>query len=429
MLQQLRRGVPQVLGGQRPQQGLPQGVGVPGQKGMDLCKVAPRLPQQVFTAGTAPGLLRVVETRQPFLPQPVAPGADPGARLLLRPGQRDGRDGRWGAEGKFRPALRRVLRRGQRQNGPVLRRAAAERFGIPSVPDGGGVHVPDPQLHLYAPARIRLQLGDGDQAGLVQDLQGHLRTGLGAEGVGLHRGVAGGLIMPHRLPLPVQRRAVELCVLRRAEGAAVHQHGPGGGGVEPAPVQHRLRLAGAQKTPAAMAQHLYPGVVVVAVGPAGGVHLPGGQAHAAQRGHQKGRFLPAASASAAEHGQRRGGPPVLCLVRSVLLAPAVDLLHRLLLVQAPDPLPQQGMEQGAVVGQILVIDPGTEDILLIRLLAQRGAPGHGAPQAGGVLCQRLHQGAGIGRPILRQGRLQEGQFIHGITPYIRAMISQNTVVE
>ena len=50
-----------------------------------------------------------------------------------------------------------------------------------------------------------------------------------------------------------------------AEDPAVDQHGPGGGGDEPAPVQLRLRLAGPQEPPFASAQDFHPGVVVVAV--------------------------------------------------------------------------------------------------------------------------------------------------------------------
>ena len=161
---------------------------------------------------------------------------------------------------------------GEGQFGPVLGLAAAEGFFLP----GGQVEVADPQLHPDLAGMVGGEGGDGAEPGLVEDLQRNGFPRLGLEGVGFGVGVAGSLVVVQGLSLSAQGGAVEGQVGHRAEGAAVDQYGPGGGGVEPAPVQHRLRFTGAQEAPPALAQHLHPGVVVVAVGPAGGVHLPGG---------------------------------------------------------------------------------------------------------------------------------------------------------
>ena len=224
-------------------------------------------------------------------------------------------------------------------------------------------------------------------------------------------GVAGCLVVVQGLALSAKGSTVEGQVGHRAEGAAVDQHGPGGGGVEPAPVQHRLRLAGSQEAPLALAQHLHPGVVVVAVGPAGGVHLPGGQAHRAQGGHQEGGLLPAPAAAAAVYRQGGGGAVVLGLIAGLFMAPAVDLQGGLLLGQVLHPVPQMAVKQCPVVGQILVVDPGAEDVLLVGLPAERSAPGDGLAQHMAVGGEGLKQGLGVAVPVLRQGLPDKSQFL------------------
>ena len=83
-----------------------------------------------------------------------------------------------------------------------------------------------------------------------------------------------------------------------AEGAGVHEHGARRGGVEPSQVKHSLGLAGAQKVPFAVGPGFHPGVVVVGVGPARRIDLPGGNARRPQRRHGQHRFLTAASHAA-----------------------------------------------------------------------------------------------------------------------------------
>ena len=296
---------------------------------------------------------------------------------------------------------------GEGQLRPVLGLAVAEGFLF----TGGQMEVTYPQLNLDPAGFIGGKGGNGAEARLVEDFQ---RNGLprpGLEGVGLGVGVAGCLVVVQGLSLPVQRGAMEGQVGHRAEGAAVDQHGPGGGGVEPAPVQHRLRLAGPQEAPLALTQHLHPGVVVVAVGPAGGVHLPGGQTHSAQGGHQEGGLLPAPAAAAAVYRQGGGGAVVLGLIAGLLMAPAVDLQGGLLLGQVLHPVPQMAVKQCPVVGQILVVDPGAEDVLLVGLPAERSAPGDGLAQHMAVGGEGLKQGLGVAVPVLRQGLPDKSQFL------------------
>ena len=152
-------------------------------------------------------------------------------------------------------------------------------------------------------------------------------------------------------------------------------------------------------------------MVVVAVGPAGGVHLPGGQTHSAQGGHQEGGLLPAPAAAAAVHRQGGGGAVVLGLIAGLLMAPAVDLQGGLLLGQVLHPVPQMAVKQCPVVGQILVVDPGAEDVLLVGLPAEGSAPGDGLAQHTAVSGEGLKQGLGVAVPVLRQGLPDKSQFL------------------
>ena len=93
------------------------------------------------------------------------------------------------------------------------------------------------------------------------------------------------------------------------------------------------------------------------------------------------------------------------------MAPAVDLQGGLLLGQVLHPVPQLAVEEGPVVGQVLVVDPGAEDVLLIGLPAERSAPGGGLPQQPGVGGEGLKQGLGIAVPVLRQGLPDKSQFL------------------
>lgn len=192
-------------------------------------------------------------------------------------------------------------------------------------------------------------------------------------------------------------------------------NGPGGGGIEPAPVQNGLGLTGPQEAPLSVAQGLHPGVVVVAVGPPGGVDLPGGDAHAAQGGYQEGGFLAATAAAVAEHRQGRGGAVVLELVGGLLMAPAVDLQNPCLLGgEGGYPVPERIVKEGAVEGQVLVVDPREEHIVEKKLLLQRRAPGGLPPQRQGVVGKPEEEGEGVAVQVA--GGQVPGQKGHGPPP-------------
>ena len=204
---------------------------------------------------------------------------------------------------------------------------------------GGGQHASHAQPQGDAPLAVRLAAGNLPGGGHVQHGQGHPGPcRRGAIGPGhLHREalcvpVAGGDVLHGHalLDVPVHRVCLgeqegDLLPAALDKGPGVDHHRAGGGVGEPAPVQLGLGLAGAQVAPALAVKGLHPGVVVVAVGPPGHVHLPGGNAHAAQGRHQKGRFLPAAAKAPLVHLQRRGGAAVGGAVGGLLGAPAVHL--------------------------------------------------------------------------------------------------------
>ena len=108
-----------------------------------------------------------------------------------------------------------------------------------------------------------------------------------------------------------------------AEHLGVGEHGPGGRGVEPAQVEHRLGLAGANEVPLPVGPSLYPGVVAFRMGPAGRIYLAGGDAHAAERGHAEGGFFSASAQSILEGSQGGMGAAVGGLVGHLLMAPVI----------------------------------------------------------------------------------------------------------
>ena len=102
-------------------------------------------------------------------------------------------------------------------------------------------------------------------------------------------------------------------------------HGAGHGAVEPAHVKGGFGLAGAHEVPAVSGKDLNPGVVVVRVGPAGGVHLPCRDSGRPERRYgENGLF--SASAETPEDGGFRGAcAGVRRGVGGLLVAPVVDL--------------------------------------------------------------------------------------------------------
>ena len=99
---------------------------------------------------------------------------------------------------------------------------------------------------------------------------------------------------------------------------------------KPGHVEPGLRLTGSHELPLAIDEDLHPGVVVVGVGPARRIDLPGGNARGAQRGHGQRGLLAAAPHAALNRLQRRRRTAVGRLVSSHLVTPVVDLQGRLL---------------------------------------------------------------------------------------------------
>ena len=168
--------------------------------------------------------------------------------------------------------------------------------------------------------------------------------------------------------------------LRLAEAAAVHQNGASGRAVEPAAVQHGLRLTGTEKVPRAAAPDLDPRMVVVTVRPARHIDLPRRKAAGAQDIHREHGLLAAATEARAEHGQRAARALVRRLIDHMLRAPAVDLQNGGLLRKTAQPLGKRGIEHGAAVAQRLIIDARMQHIGKKQRLRQSARPRNVLPQ-------------------------------------------------
>jgi len=142
-------------------------------------------------------------------------------------------------------------------------------------------------------------------------------------------------------------------------------------------------------------QHLDPGVVIVAVGPAGDIDLPGGDTYAPQGGDQEGRLLPAAAAGIAVDREGGGGALVLGLVGGLLMAPSVDLQHGLLKRQSTDTGPEGVVKNPAMEGEVLVVHSGGEDVVEKGLFLQRCAPGRGGSEGEGVVDEGEKEVVGV----------------------------------
>ena len=131
--------------------------------------------------------------------------------------------------------------------------------------------------------------------------------------------------------------------------------------------------------PLALRPELHPGVVVVAVGPPGGVHLPGGDAHRAQGADQQGGLLPAAAEGPVEYAEGGDGAVISGPIGGLPGAPVVDLQgggeHILALYQGGQLFIE---EPPAAVGK-LIVHPGREHIADEQLLGHLGGIGQLPP--------------------------------------------------
>ena len=145
--------------------------------------------------------------------------------------------------------------------------------------------------------------------------------------------VAGGSIVAEEVELAVEGGLLDhlLVAMVAAKGLAVDHEAAGAGHGKPAHVELGVGFAGTEELPlTAFAfgvgnPHFDPCVVVVAMGPAGGVALAGGDAHSAQGGDGKGALLTAAAKGGAHGGQGGTGAAVGGTVCHMLVAPVVDL--------------------------------------------------------------------------------------------------------
>ena len=198
-----------------------------------------------------------------------------------------------------------------------------------------------------------------------------------ADGQAAHISITGRFVAIDHIALAADEIRTRL---RLAEAAAVHQNGASGRTVEPAAVQHGLRLTGTEKVPRAAAPDLDPRMVVVTVRPARHIDLPRRKAAGAQDIHRKHGLLTAAAEARAEHGQRTARALVRRLIGHMLGAPAVDLQNGGLLRKAAQPLGKRGIEHGAAVTQRLVIDARMQHIGKKQRLRQGARPRNVLPQ-------------------------------------------------
>ena len=125
---------------------------------------------------------------------------------------------------------------------------------------------------------------------------------------------------------------------------------------------------------------LHPGVVVVAVGPAGDVDLPGGNAKGPQSVYGEDGFLPTAPTAGPVYRQGGGSAQIGGLIGRLLRAPVVDLNGRPLRGEPRGPLRQQAVKQPPAVAEFLLIDPAVEHIGQENFLRYTPSQGRALPQ-------------------------------------------------
>jgi len=248
-----------------------------------------------------------------------------------------------------------------------------------SVLPGPDQHAP-PAAHQGGPAVGSGGEGrQGIELRVVVKPEGHLRPGHRPAG-GVHhphprlaqRGVAGGEVQHG-----AERRALQHRL--RAGVGAVHagvdEHRPAHRLAEPRQVQLRLRLAGAQVMPGAVHPRLHPGVVVVGVGPARRVTLAGGNPGGPERRDREHRLLAAAPVTGADGRERRAGARVGALVDHPLVAPVVDLEHRLPQGEPGDAVPELGVHVLAEGVEGLVVHAQRQDEVAEQRVGDLRPPG------------------------------------------------------
>ena len=106
-------------------------------------------------------------------------------------------------------------------------------------------------------------------------------------------------------------------------------HGPGCCIGKPALVQNSFWLASSQIMPVAIAPDLYPGVVVITVGPPWHIHLPRRNSHTPKCIYQKNRLLTTASVTSSIYRKCRKCTVITTMISSFLRTPVIYLNCRI----------------------------------------------------------------------------------------------------
>ena len=163
------------------------------------------------------------------------------------------------------------------------------------------------------------------------------------------------------------------------EDLRMHEHTTRGRLIEPPLVEDRLRLTGSQEVPLPIDPRLDPRMIVVGMGPTGGIYLPGRNAHGTQGCHTESALLATATRARAQGDERRLSAPVGGLIGGMLVAPMVHLEHRIIHRQLAHALAQYIIYIGACRVEILVVHTYRQDEVAPLALGHRRAPRHLAP--------------------------------------------------
>ena len=128
---------------------------------------------------------------------------------------------------------------------------------------------------------------------------------------------------------------------------------------------------------------LYPGVVVVGVGPSRGIYLPCRDAGCPERRHRQHGLLAAASLAPVHRSHRGGGPAVRRLVGGLLVAPVVDLEGGIVETHSLHTSAERvGVSQAEFI-QVLIVHPERQHEM--AELPLRNVPAHPLPHLQGLL--------------------------------------------
>ena len=190
-------------------------------------------------------------------------------------------------------------------------------------------------------------------------------------------------------------------VVRRgpSEAAAVYQKRAACGAGEPAAVKLRFRFACAKIVPRAVAVGLDPCMVIVAVRPAGRVHLPRRNTGRTQRIDRKCGFLAAAAGAGTPRAQRADRPLVGRAVADLLRVPFVDRKDRLTCGKSLNPLRQLRIKSAPAIAELLLVYARVEHIIEKHLLRKRPNGRQPLPQKQRVLRAGAKEGKIIIRPV------------------------------